>query len=54
MAVVWARDAQALSALVRPLPHYGRRSYVVFDGAKAIESGAWPSRPQVLTIKGGN
>lgn len=47
MAVVWARDAQALAALVRPLPHYGRRSYVVFDGAKAIESGAWPSRPQV-------
>jgi hypothetical protein len=53
MAVVWARDAEALSALVRPLPHYGRKSYVIFNGAKAIESGAWPSRPQVWTFKGG-
>ena len=47
MAVVSARDAESLSALVRPLPHYGRRSYVVFDGAKAIEMGVWPARAQV-------
>ena len=45
-----ARDAESLSALVRPLPHYGRKSYVVFDGAKAIESGVWPARPQVWKL----
>jgi hypothetical protein len=47
MAVISARDAESLAALVRPLPHYGRRSYVVFEGAKAIEMGVWPARPQV-------
>lgn len=47
MAVVSARDAEALAALARPLPHYGRRSYVVFDGAKMIASGVWPAQPQV-------
>jgi aminopeptidase N len=52
MAVVSARDAESLSALVRPLPHYGRKSYVVFDGAKAIESGVWPARPQVRKLAG--
>ena len=34
IAVVAARDASSLTALIRPLPHYGRRSFVVFDGAK--------------------
>ena len=47
MAVVSARDAEALAALARPLPHYGRKSYVIFDGGKAVASGVWPSRPQV-------
>ena len=47
MAVVSARDAEALAALARPLPHYGRKSYVIFDGAKAVASGVWPPRPQV-------
>lgn len=50
MTVVSARDAESLSALARPLPHYGRRSYVVFDGAKAIEMGVWPGRPQTVKI----
>jgi aminopeptidase N len=51
MAVVSARDAEALAALLRPLPHYGRKSYVVFDGIKAVESGVWPSRPQVWRFR---
>jgi aminopeptidase N len=46
MAVVSARDAESLAALVRPLPHYGRRSYIVFEGAKAIDMGVWPAQPQ--------
>jgi hypothetical protein len=51
MAVVSARDAASLAALVRPLPHYGRRSYVVFDGAKAIEMGVWEGKAQVWRLK---
>jgi hypothetical protein len=46
LVVVSGRDASALAALTRPLPHYGRVSWVVFDGAKAIHRGVWPSRPQ--------
>jgi aminopeptidase N len=52
MVVVSARDGESLAALVRPLPHYGRRSYVVFDGARAIDSGVWPARPQVWKFTG--
>ncbi|MDN5835737.1 MAG: M1 family peptidase [Nitrosospira sp.] len=51
LAVVSARDAASLAALIRPLPHYGRQSYVVFDGAKAIERGAWPTRAQVVKLE---
>ncbi len=39
---VAARDAAALRALLRPLPHYGGQSYVFFDGARALERGLWP------------
>ena len=50
IAVVSARDAAALAALARPLPHYGRQSYVVFEGAKMIKRGAWPARVQVVPV----
>ncbi|MDR6770261.1 M1 family aminopeptidase [Azospirillum sp. BE72] len=40
--VVSGADAAALQALVRPLPHYGRQSWLVFDGAKAADRGVWP------------
>jgi aminopeptidase N len=39
--VVTARDAGALEALLRPLPHYRNRSYVVFEEAIAIRKGVW-------------
>jgi len=42
--VVAARDANALSALQRGLPHYGKQSWLVFDGARAAEKGVWPPR----------
>lgn len=50
LVVVAARDAEALAALARPLPHYGRQSWVVFDGAQALDRGVWPSRPQAWTF----
>ncbi len=36
-----AVDASALSALIRPLPHYGSRSYVTFEGRRARDKGVW-------------
>jgi hypothetical protein len=43
LVVISARDAESLSALQRPLPHYGRQSWLVFEGAKAIDRGVWPA-----------
>jgi hypothetical protein len=40
--IVTAPTAEALRSLLRPLPHYGGRSYVLFDGDKAISRGVWP------------
>jgi aminopeptidase N len=40
--VVSARDAASLKALERGLPHYGKQSWLVFDGARAAEKGVWP------------
>lgn len=37
-----ARDPASLSALARPLPHYGKQSWLTFEGAKALERGVWP------------
>jgi hypothetical protein len=51
LTVVVARDAASLAALVRPLPHYGRQSYVVFAGAKATDRGVWPLRPQEVRVE---
>jgi hypothetical protein len=48
--VVSAKDVPSLQSLVRPLPHYGRQSYIVFDGTKAIERGTWPARVQEITL----
>ena len=45
MAVVSAESVDALRALLRPLPHYGRQSYLIFEGARAVERGVWPTQP---------
>jgi aminopeptidase N len=44
--VVSARDAKSVSELLRPLPHYGQQSFVVFDGAHAVARGVWPPEAQ--------
>ena len=43
LVVVAAASADALRALLGPLPHYGRQSYLVFDGPRVIERGIWPA-----------
>jgi len=52
LAVVSVRDADALAALLRPLPHYGAQSFIVFRGSKAVERGVWPARPQTVRVTG--
>jgi aminopeptidase N len=37
--VISASDAAAVTALARPLPHYGKQGWLVFDGAKVLEKG---------------
>ena len=39
---VSAQDAPSLQALLRPLPHYGGQSYVLFEGRRAAHKGVWP------------
>jgi len=40
---VEADGPEALQGLIRPLPHYRSKSFVVFDGSRAIDKGVWPS-----------
>ena len=44
LLAISARDAASLQALLRPLPHYGRQSWLVFEGPKAIDRGVWEVR----------
>jgi aminopeptidase N len=43
VAVISARDAESLSAIIRPLPHYGAQSYLAFEGSKMVTRGVWPA-----------
>ncbi len=47
--VVAADDEAALEALLRPLPHYGGKSYLVFEGRRAVETGIWPATDSPLS-----
>jgi hypothetical protein len=51
IVLVSAQDAPSLAALSRPLPHYGRESYLVFEGARMLERGIWTSHPQVAEVR---
>ncbi len=41
-AVITARNAESLAALARPLPHYGKQSWLVFLEGKVADKGVWP------------
>ncbi len=51
LVVVSGADAAALEALLRPLPHYGRQGYLVFEGSKAIDKGVWPAAGGPLRVR---
>ena len=40
--VVSATSADELESLLRPLPHYGGQSYVLFEAGRAASRGIWP------------
>ena len=50
LAVVSAQDAAALEAVLRPLPHYGSQSWLVFEGSRAIDRGVWEAPGRAIEI----
>ena len=46
-----ANDAAALAAVARPLRHYGRESFVVFDGSRAVDRGLWLPAGNALRVE---
>ncbi|HEX8961819.1 MAG TPA: M1 family peptidase, partial [Rhodocyclaceae bacterium] len=50
LAVVSADDAGALRALLRPLPHYGAQSWLVFDGSRLLDRGVWASPGRLVPV----
>jgi hypothetical protein len=51
VAVASARDAAALRAVTRALPHYGSQSYLVFEGAQVVTRGVWPAQTPLVRVK---
>ncbi|WP_292937792.1 M1 family aminopeptidase [Noviherbaspirillum sp.] len=51
LAVVSAGDVNALRALLRPLPHYGAQSWLMFDGGRAIGRGVWAAGGKVVRVR---
>lgn len=41
VAVISVRDLDSMQALLRPLPHYGGQSWLVFEGSRAVDRGVW-------------
>ena len=50
VAVVSARDAEALRALQAPLPHYGAQSWLVFEGRRMLDRGVWPAPGRLIAV----
>jgi hypothetical protein len=50
VVAISAANTEALQALIRPLPHYGKESYLVFEDSKVIERGVWPAEGKVWSF----
>ncbi|HYC42073.1 MAG TPA: M1 family aminopeptidase [Noviherbaspirillum sp.] len=50
LAIVSADSAEAIRALLRPLPHYGAQSWIAFDGSRAIGRGVWPAPGKLVKV----
>jgi hypothetical protein len=49
--VIEAEDAAALVALLGPLPHYGRQSWLAFRADQAVAKGIWTGRASPMRIE---
>ena len=51
MVVVEAASVKTLGAIVHRLPHYGSKSFLVFDDGKVTAQGVWPPDAGPLRIE---
>jgi aminopeptidase N len=51
IAVVAADSASALENAIRPLPHYGRQSWLVIDDGRVVERGVWPASAPSIEVR---
>ena len=51
LAVVAARDAAALQAAARPLPHYGGQSWLVFADGRLRARGVWEAPGPAVAVE---
>lgn len=47
--LIHAADAAGIESMMRPLPHYGSRSYITFDGGRARDKGVWKTNNSPLS-----
>jgi len=50
VAVISAKDVDAMQALQRPLPHYGAQSWLAFEGSRVLERGVWPAPGPLIPV----
>jgi len=50
ITIVLSADTESLPGIVGKLPHYGRNSYLVFEGGKALERGVWEAAGSPLRV----
>jgi hypothetical protein len=48
---VAAKDAAALQAVARPLPHYGSQSWLVFEGGRVLARGVWEAPGPAVEVE---
>jgi aminopeptidase N len=51
LVFVVADTPAALAAMQRALPHYGRRSWLVFQDGRVVGQGAWPVVVPSVTLR---
>ncbi|MEE2980954.1 MAG: M1 family aminopeptidase [Pseudomonadota bacterium] len=49
--VIEVKNAAQLTALTPSLPHYGAKSYLVFEDGDVIDSGVWPAKDKPLRFE---
>jgi hypothetical protein len=48
--VIYSDDFESLPRIGQLVPHYGKYSYLVFEGAKNIGKGQWPATDSPLSV----